>query len=201
MVTPINVGCLKQLLKEPGYDAAKSKYLVNGFSEGFDFGYQGPIQRCDSSENLPMNPGDEFNVWEKMMKETKAGRYAGPYDTIPYYYYVQSPIGLVPKDVNKTSVGLLSLFLPYCQRRVLGSRSLLVVYIFTSTKSPRGPPWNEGHRPKVRHETSVFEVPVQEQHKHSFFSSSTSTFITGSLYTVRRYRTSPGAPDLRARLG
>ena len=98
-------------------------------------------------------------------------------------------------------VGLLSLFLPYCLRRVLGSRSLLVVYIFTSTKSPRGPPWNEGHRPKVRHETSVFEVPVQEQHEHSFFSSSTNTFITGSLYTVHRYCTSPGAPDLRARLG
>ena len=39
---------------------------------------------------------------------------------------------------------------------------------FTSTQSPRGPPWNERHRPKVRHETSVLEVPAQEQHKHSF---------------------------------
>ena len=73
--------------------------------------------------------------------------------------------------------------------------------VFTSTKSPRGPPWNEGHRPKVRHETSVFEVPAQEQHEHSFYSSSTNTFITCSLYTVHRYRTSLGAPDLRARLG
>ena len=40
--------------------------------------------------------------------------------------------------------------------------------VFTSTKTPRGPPWNEGHRPKVRHETSVLEVPAQEQHEHSF---------------------------------
>ena len=39
---------------------------------------------------------------------------------------------------------------------------------FTSTQSPRGPSWNEGHWPKVRHETSVLEVPAQEQHKHSF---------------------------------
>ena len=39
---------------------------------------------------------------------------------------------------------------------------------FTSTKSPRGPPWNEGHWPKVRHKTSVLEVPAQEQHEHSF---------------------------------
>ena len=66
---------------------------------------------------------------------------------------------------------------------------------------PRGPPWNEGHWPKVRHETSVLEVPAQEQHEHSFCSSSTNAFISYSLNTVRRYRTSPGAPDLRARLG
>ena len=80
-------------------------------------------------------------------------------------------------------------------------RSLLVVCVFTSSKSPRGPPWKEGHWPKVRHEISVLEVPAQEQHEHSFYSSSTNTFITYSLYTVRRYRTSLGAPDLRARLG
>ena len=68
---------------------------------------------------------------------------------------------------RSTSVELLSFLYSYCQRQVLGSRSLLVVY-FTSTKSPSGPPWNEGHWPKVRHKTSVFEVPAQEQHEHSF---------------------------------
>ena len=63
-------------------------------------------------------------------------------------------------------------------------RSLLVVYgfYFFSTL-PRGPPWNEGHRPKVRHETSVLEVPAQEQQEHSFCSSSTNVFISYSLYT------------------
>ena len=69
-------------------------------------------------------------------------------------------------------------------------------FVFTSTKSPRGPPWNEGHRPKVCHETSVLEVPAQEQHEHSFCSSSSNTFITCFLYTVHGYCTSPGAPDL-----
>ena len=59
-------------------------------------------------------------------------------------------------------------------------------FVFTSTKSPRGPPWNEGHRPKVRHETSILEVPAQEQHEHSFCSSSSNTFITCFLYTVHR---------------
>ena len=64
------------------------------------------------------------------------------------------------------SVGLL-FFYSYCQYWVLGSRSLLIV-CFTSTKSLRGPPWNKGHWPKVCHETSVLEVPAQEQHEHSF---------------------------------
>ena len=97
-------------------------------------------------------------------------------------------------------MGVDCVFYPYFQGFMEG-RSLLIVYVFTSPDSPRGPPWNEGHRPKVRHETSVLEVPAQEKHEHSFCSSSTNAFISYSLYTVRRYRTSPGTPDLRARLG
>ena len=50
-------------------------------------------------------------------------------------------------------------FYPYFQGFLEG-RSLLVVYVFTSPYSLRGPPWNEGHRPKVRHETSVLKVPA-----------------------------------------
>ena len=50
-------------------------------------------------------------------------------------------------------------FYPYFQGFMEG-RSLLVVYVFTSPDSPRGPQWNEGHWPKVRHETSVLEVPA-----------------------------------------
>ena len=57
------------------------------------------------------------------------------------------------------------------------------MYVFTSSISPRGPPWNEGHRPKVCHETSVLQVPAQEQHEHNFCSSFTNAFITYSLYT------------------
>ena len=35
------------------------------------------------------------------MKEVQLKRYAGPYGDIPYEYYIQSPIGLVPKDGGK----------------------------------------------------------------------------------------------------
>ena len=115
---------------------------------------------------------------------------------------------IIKTDKNETVIGVIMrsfvlrdlVFYPYFQGFV-ESRSLLVVYVFTSPDSPRGPPWNEGHRPKVRHETSVLEVPAQEQREHSFCSSTTNTFISYSLYTVHRYRTSPGAPDLRVRLG
>ena len=38
-------------------------------------------------------------------------------------------------------------------------KSLLVVYGFYFFPTPpSGPPWNEGHRPRVRHETSVLKV-------------------------------------------
>ena len=36
------------------------------------------------------------------MKEVHLGRYAGPFETIPFKSYIQSPIGLVPKANNKT---------------------------------------------------------------------------------------------------
>ena len=36
------------------------------------------------------------------MKEVKDGHMAGPFDSIPYNSYIQSPIGLVPKHSNKT---------------------------------------------------------------------------------------------------
>ena len=38
------------------------------------------------------------------MKEVEAKRYAGPFEEIPFEYYVQSPIGLVPKANNQTTL-------------------------------------------------------------------------------------------------
>ena len=35
------------------------------------------------------------------MKEVKEKRYAGPFEQIPFDNYIQSPIGLVPKDGGK----------------------------------------------------------------------------------------------------
>ena len=35
------------------------------------------------------------------MKEVEAKHYAGPFKTIPFENFIQSPIGLVPKDNGK----------------------------------------------------------------------------------------------------
>ena len=47
--------------------------------------------------------GNPTEPWNKVMKEVKEGRYAGPFEEIPFEYYIQSPIGLVPKDGGKST--------------------------------------------------------------------------------------------------
>ena len=39
-----------------------------------------------------------MELWNKVMKEVELGRYVGPVERPPFDSYVQSPIGLVPKD-------------------------------------------------------------------------------------------------------
>ena len=104
MVTPIHVCELQRLLKTSGYDQQKTKILIDGFKCGFDLGYRGPEKRRDTSSNIPIREGvgSLTELWNKVMKEVKEHRYAGPFEELPFDYYVQSPIGLVPKDENKT---------------------------------------------------------------------------------------------------
>ena len=45
--------------------------------------------------------GDPVTLWNKVIKEVKEKRYASPFKTIPFENYIQSPIGLVPKDGGK----------------------------------------------------------------------------------------------------
>ena len=86
------------MLQDAKYDQERIDYLYKGFTEGFSLGYSGPQFRHDRSANLPFRVGNKFQLWEKIMKEVEAKRYAGPYEEIPFEYYVQSPVGLVPKD-------------------------------------------------------------------------------------------------------
>ena len=111
IVTPIDPVKLRTLLVESNYDKDETEELCTGFEKGFDIGYHGPRQRKDYAHNIPITVGSKLDMWNKIMKEVELGHCAGPFSTIPYKYYVQSPIGLVPKKGNKTR---LIFHLSYC---------------------------------------------------------------------------------------
>ena len=94
---------LIRLLEETKYDPKEISYLRDGFTNGFDIGYQGPTARQSKAANIPLNPaiGNQTDLWNKLMKEVKLGRVAGPFENIPFDNYIQSPIGLVPKSGGK----------------------------------------------------------------------------------------------------
>ena len=100
VVTPVNVKAYAELLEQTNYDKGKAKFLIEGFSKGFSLGYNGPLDVKMESPNLKLNGvGTKTMLWNKVMKEVKLKRFAGPYANIPFEdSYIQSPIGLVPKD-------------------------------------------------------------------------------------------------------
>ena len=95
--TPVKWQVFENFLKEANYDAKETTFLVQGFKEGFDLGYQGPTNRQSRAHNLPFHIGNRVQLWNKLMKEVKLKRVTGPFDEIPFDNYIQSPIGLVPK--------------------------------------------------------------------------------------------------------
>ena len=98
MVSPVDVKQFEKLLRESHYDENKINKLIIGFSEGFDIGYDGPKDVTKTAQNLKLHVGDETILWNKVMKEVKEKRFAGPYREVPFENYIQSPIGLVPKE-------------------------------------------------------------------------------------------------------
>ena len=102
IVTPVNADRLEQLLTETNYNPTEIKFLVNGFRHGFSLGYQGRTNVKMKSRNLKFRGiGNETTLWNKVMKEVGAKRYAGPFEEPPFENFIQSPIGLVPKDGGK----------------------------------------------------------------------------------------------------
>ena len=99
IVTPVDADKLKELLMEVGYDSQKTEFLYDGFKKGFSLHYSGKLRKVQrTAPNLKLRVGTHTELWNKVMKEVELGRYAGPFDKPPFDYFVQSPIGLVPKD-------------------------------------------------------------------------------------------------------
>ena len=101
MECPIDANRLEALLTHAKYNTKKKDYLIDCFRNGFSLGYEGKEDVQINSPNLKIRVGDEIDLWNKVMKEVKLKRYAGPFEEIPYEHYIQSPIGLVPKDSGK----------------------------------------------------------------------------------------------------
>ena len=97
ITTPVRVIELIKQLKASNYPPNEVTFLENGFSNGFDIGYDGPEDRQSRAKNLPLKVGTKEQLWNKIIKEVRLGRVAGPFNKIPFKNYIQSPIGLVPK--------------------------------------------------------------------------------------------------------
>ena len=112
IVTPVDVKIYERLLRETDYPESKINYLIQGFKSGFSLGYQGPQNVQRTVPNLKIRIGSKLEMWNKVMIEVKAKRYAGPYDKIPFKNYIQSPIGLVPKDKGRKTRLIFHLSFP-----------------------------------------------------------------------------------------
>ena len=88
IITPIKVDVFEKLLKESGYDPGKTRFLVEGFRSGFLLEYAGPTDRQDEAKNIPLRVGSQTDLWNKIMKEVKLKRYAGPFKRPPYTSYI-----------------------------------------------------------------------------------------------------------------
>lgn len=103
IVTPVKVENLQRLLEETGYPQDKTEFLVNGFTNGFNLGYQGPRVRRTFSNNHKLRAGNKFILWNKIMLEVKVGRVTGPHSSPPYKSFIQSPITLIEKKGSTSS--------------------------------------------------------------------------------------------------
>ena len=97
VVTPVKIQKLVKCLQEAEYDLGEIEFLQQGFTNGFDICYEGPVCRQSEAENIPFTVGNQIELWNKLMKEVQLSRVAGPFRDIPFDNYIQSPIGLVPK--------------------------------------------------------------------------------------------------------
>ena len=93
IVTPVNVDALEGLLRSAGYEEQKLRFLTDGFQNGFSIGYEGPEEVRQSSPNLRLEVGNETVLWNKIMKEIKAERFAGPSMSYPLTILSKAQLG------------------------------------------------------------------------------------------------------------
>ena len=105
VVTSVDADMLGKLLEQSNYDERETEFLVKGFKSGFELGYCGKKHDIQCrAPNLKLRVGNETILWNKIMKEVKLKRYAGPYRHPLFTDFTQSPVGLVPKSNGDISL-------------------------------------------------------------------------------------------------
>ena len=82
-----------------GYNQEIREYLVQGFTRGFSLECKGEVGKKDT-KNLNSTKQHSEVVEEKINKEVKLGRYAGPFLQPPIENLTISPIGVHPKKAE-----------------------------------------------------------------------------------------------------
>ena len=68
----MKVDVLQTFLQDTGYDEKETNFLIDGFRNGFDLGYNGPTENIRRfAPNLKLNVGSKKELWNKVMKEVK----------------------------------------------------------------------------------------------------------------------------------
>ena len=81
--------------------------MIDSFRNGFEIGYKGNHDIRRKAPNLKLECGSPEILWSEMMKETKLGRFARPFDEPTFPFYIQSPVGLIPKGADKSETRLI----------------------------------------------------------------------------------------------
>ena len=95
--TLINHRNLKEWLQ--GYDTAEQSFLINGFLNGVDIGFQQSVSNISVPNHSSANyhPGI---VNDYITAELSANRIEGPHTKIPFPTFQTSPLGVVPKKTH-----------------------------------------------------------------------------------------------------
>ena len=114
--TPVKAEIFTKLLKQSGYDANKTEYLLDGFKNGFSLEFEGNLNETTEAPNLKFMVGDKVELWNKVMSEVRDKHFAGPFkkEQLPFISFIQSRIGLVPKDNGTKTRLIFHLSFPKC---------------------------------------------------------------------------------------
>ena len=100
VITPVKPDRLAYHLRKIGYDPTLTKYLLDGFTNGFRLGHQGLVNQKETPNHQSVMDNMEWAL-KLLQLESDSGRLAGPFDSPPLQNFRVSPLKLVPKP--KTS--------------------------------------------------------------------------------------------------